>query len=72
MERVFDTAIEEVINGMKIDLQKKRIGVVFIKEQIDYPTSADKLMFTMLGAIVEFDRDLINERTKEGKAGAKD
>ncbi|OIK14259.1 resolvase [Bacillus sp. MUM 116] len=53
------------------ELQEKNIGVVFIKEQIDFSTPAGKLMFTMLGAIAEFERDLINERTKEGRERAK-
>lgn len=51
------------------DLQEKGIGVVFIKEQIDFSTPAGKLMFTMLGAIAEFERDLIAERTTEGRRG---
>jgi DNA invertase Pin-like site-specific DNA recombinase len=53
------------------DLQEKGIGVVFIKEQIDFSTPAGKLMFTMLGAIAEFERDLIAERTTEGRERAK-
>src|SRR3954467_15276051 len=51
------------------DLQEKGIGVVFIKEQIDFSTPAGKLIFTMLGAIAEFERDLIAERTTEGRRG---
>lgn len=53
------------------DLEEKGIGVVFIKEQIDFSTPAGKLMFTMLGAIAEFERDLIAERTSEGRERAK-
>jgi DNA invertase Pin-like site-specific DNA recombinase len=53
------------------ELQEKNIGVVFIKEQIDFSTPAGKPMFTMSGAIAEFERDLINERTKEGRERAK-
>lgn len=52
-------------------LQKRGIGLVFIKEQIDFTTPAGKLMFTMLGAIAEFERDLIAERTAEGRERAK-
>lgn len=51
------------------DLEAKGIGLVFIKENIDFTTPAGKLMFTMLGAIAEFERDLINERTAEGRKG---
>lgn len=54
------------------ELEEKGIGVVFIKEQIDFSTPAGKLMFTMLGAIAEFERDLINERTKEGRERARE
>lgn len=54
------------------ELKARSIGLVFINEQIDFTTPAGKLMFTMLGAIAEFERDLINERTAEGRARAKE
>lgn len=41
------------------DLEERGIALVFIKEQIDFSTPSGKLMFTMLGAIAEFERDLI-------------
>ena len=44
---------------------------MFIKEQIDFTSPVGKLMFTMLGAIAEFERDLIAERTSEGHERAK-
>lgn len=53
------------------DLEERGIGLVFIKEQIDFTTPAGKLMFSMLGSIAEFERDLINERTAEGRERAK-
>lgn len=53
------------------ELDEKEIGLVFLKENIDFSTPAGKLMFTMLGAIAEFERDLINERTSEGRERAK-
>jgi DNA invertase Pin-like site-specific DNA recombinase len=53
------------------DLQKRGIFLVFIKEQIDFSTASGKMMFTMLGAIAEFERDLIKDRTAEGRERAK-
>ncbi|WP_227936034.1 recombinase family protein [Alkalihalobacillus deserti] len=52
-------------------LEERGIGLVFLKEQIDFTTPPGKLMFTMLGAIAEFERDLIAERTAEGRERAK-
>jgi DNA invertase Pin-like site-specific DNA recombinase len=52
------------------ELQNRGIGLVFLKENIDFTTPAGKLMFTMLGAIAEFERDLIRERTAEGRERA--
>ncbi|MED4403716.1 recombinase family protein [Metabacillus fastidiosus] len=59
------------LHNIASDLSEKGIGLVFLKEQIDFSTAAGKLMFTMLGAIGEFERDLINERTSEGRERAK-
>jgi DNA invertase Pin-like site-specific DNA recombinase len=59
------------LNKIVNELQERGIDVVFIKEQIDFSTPSGKLMFNMLGAIAEFERDLINERTREGRERAK-
>ncbi|MCU7708339.1 recombinase family protein [Priestia sp. JV24] len=53
------------------ELEERGIGLVFIKEQIDFTTSTGKLMFSLLGSIAEFERDIINERTAEGRERAK-
>jgi DNA invertase Pin-like site-specific DNA recombinase len=53
------------------ELEERGIALVFIKEQIDFSTPSGKLMFTMLGAIAEFERDLIKDRTAEGRERAK-
>ena len=51
----------------------KRYDVdLIVKDQaIDTSTPAGKLMFHVIGAVAEFERDLIRERTKAG-IGAKD
>lgn len=53
------------------DLEEREIALVFIKEQIDFSTPNGKFMFTMLGAVAEFERDLIKDRTAEGRERAK-
>lgn len=53
------------------DLEERGIALVFIKEQIDFSTPSGKFMFTMLGAVAEFERDLIIDRTTEGRERAK-
>ena len=40
-------------------------------QNIDTTTPAGRLLFTILGAIAEFERDIINERVKEGIEAAK-
>ena len=62
---IFD--LHKIVN----QLADRGIAVVFLKEQINFSTPAGKLMFTMLGAIAEFERDLINEKTTEGRERAK-
>jgi len=45
---------------------KKGIDFVCITQNIDTTNSTGKLVFHILGAIAEFERELISERTKEG------
>lgn len=51
----------------------KDIGVEFksLNESIDTSTSIGRLLFSVLGAVAEFERDLIRERTKDGLASKK-
>ena len=52
-------------------LSKKGVHLVSNKENIDSSTPTGKLMLTMIGAINEFERTNILERTREGIAIAK-
>ena len=52
-------------------LEDKNVNLKVINQNIDTTTPAGRLLFTMLGAIAEFERDLINERVKEGIEAAK-
>jgi DNA invertase Pin-like site-specific DNA recombinase len=53
------------------NLREHGIDLVATQQQIDTTTSTGKLLFTMLAAIAEFERDLIRERTRDGLAAAR-
>lgn len=53
-------------------LQKKGIGLVSNKENVDTSTATGKLMLTMIGAIAEFERQNLLERQREGITLAKE
>ena len=52
-------------------LEQRKIGFVSITEGFDTTKPAGKFMFHMLGAMAEFERGLIAERTRDGMAEAK-
>jgi DNA invertase Pin-like site-specific DNA recombinase len=52
-------------------LQQRGIGFRSLQEQIDTTTSGGKLIFHVFGALAEFERDLIRERTHAGLAAAR-
>lgn len=47
-------------------LREKDIGFRSLQESIDTTTSGGKLIFHMFGALAEFERDVIRERTQAG------
>src|SRR5512141_528014 len=52
-------------------LEQRKIGFRSITENIDTTTSGGKLIFHVFGALAEFERDLIRERTLAGLAAAR-
>ena len=53
------------------DLQARNIGFKSLTENIDTTTSGGKLIFHVFGALAEFERELIRERTQAGLASAR-
>ena len=53
------------------ELQSRGIGFKSVAEQIDTTTPGGKLVFHVFGALAEFERDLIRERTHAGLAAAR-
>ena len=53
------------------ELQERGIGFRSLQESIDTTTSGGRLIFHVFGALAEFERDLIRERTKAGLAAAR-
>src|SRR3954453_8356040 len=52
-------------------LQARNIGFRSLTEQIDTTTSGGKLVFHIFGALAEFERDVIRERTQAGLSAAR-
>lgn len=52
-------------------LADQGIGFKSLTEQIDTTTSGGKLIFHLFGALAEFERDLIRERTQAGLQAAR-
>src|SRR5438094_9459605 len=57
----------ELIN----QFNERGVGFQSLTEQIDTTTSGGKLIFRIFGALAEFERDVIRERTRAGLAAAR-
>jgi len=56
------------------ELNERGVSVEFVKNRLSFTGGADptaRLMLTMLGAVAEFERELLRERQREGIASAK-
>ena len=52
-------------------LKERSIGLKSLHEGIDTTTSSGQLMFHLFGALAEFEKNLINERSKAGLEAAR-
>ena len=53
------------------ELLTKKVGFKSLRESIDTTTAGGRLVFHVFGALAEFERELISERTKAGLVSAK-
>lgn len=53
------------------EFESRDVGFVSLTESIDTTTPGGKLIFHIFGALAEFERDLIRERTMAGLAAAR-
>src|ERR687890_470573 len=53
------------------ELNDRKIGFKSLTENIDTTTSGGKLIFHIFGALAEFERDIIKERTNAGLTAAR-
>jgi DNA invertase Pin-like site-specific DNA recombinase len=60
-------SLAHLIESIK-DLQERGVQFRSLQEQLDTATSGGKLVFHVFGALAEFERDLIRERTTAGLA----
>jgi DNA invertase Pin-like site-specific DNA recombinase len=63
-------SLKDLIDWMNY-LEKEGVALRSIQEAIDTSTSTGKLVFHIFGALAEFERNLIQERTQAGLAAAR-
>lgn len=69
----FDRASRSTMHLLTLldDLRSANVDFISIREQVDTSTAAGKLMFTMISAFAQFERDSISDRTKAALARLK-
>lgn len=61
---------KDLIELMELFVERG-VNLVSLKESIDTSSSTGKLLFTLMSALAQFERDLISERTVEGLKAAR-
>lgn len=64
-------SLRQLINIVYGELRSRNIQFISLTETIDTTTPSGELLFHILGAMAQFEHDLISERVKAGMARAK-
>ncbi len=63
-------SLKDLIETLNI-LKDRGVDFISLTEKIDTTTPGGKLIFHLMGALAEFERDLVRERTNAGLAAAR-
>jgi DNA invertase Pin-like site-specific DNA recombinase len=63
-------SLKDLIETLNL-FKDQRVDFISLTEKIDTTTPGGKLIFHVMGALAEFERDLIRERTNAGLAAAR-
>ena len=63
-------SLKDLIETLNL-LKERGVDFISLTEKIDTSTPGGKLIFHLMGALAEFERDLIRERTLAGLAAAR-
>ena len=59
------------LSNIAKEIEEKGANLKFLDQNIDTTEPTGKLLFNILGSLEEFERSLINSRTKAGRENAK-
>lgn len=63
-------SLRHLVNTVS-ELEALGVSFISLKDNLDFSTPAGRLMFNVIGAMAQFERDLIRERVRSGMANAK-
>lgn len=69
LDRLGRSLHDLILLGRKLD--ERGIGLMSVQEKIDTASSGGRLVFHMFGALAEFERSLVRERTQAGLNAAR-
>ena len=66
----FGRSLKQLVNSLE-ELSRVGVGFISYQDNLDLTTPQGRLMFHIIGAMAEFERELIKERVKAGLQNAK-